>query len=383
MTAVIEQRQVLEEIKQFIADEIMPLQQAIYHEGGVPRTLIDSMAKRGYLAASISEEYGGLGMSPLLYGQFTELFGKACPATRSLLTVHTSLVSETIAKFGTSEQKAAWLPKLVSGEWIGAFGLTEPEVGSDAKSVKTSWKEVEDGYILNGTKKWITYGNLADVFIIVASCDGRSSTFLVEREQAGVSTKPLTKLMAGTGTHLAEIQLDQVKIPKHYMIGKKGFGFEYVVSSALDQGRYSVAWAGLAIAQAALERMVTYSRKRVQFDQKLSQFQTIRAMIGDAVTNIHAARALCEKAAEKRLIKAGDATMETTIAKYFASKVAVQVTNDALQVHGANGFHEDYGVERLYREAKVLEIIEGSSQMQQEIISHYGLKQYVIRGDSM
>lgn len=381
MSVAIEQKQWLAEAEQFIKCEVIPLREEIYAGAGVPRALMQKMAEQGYLAASLPSAYGGLGMSPLLYGQFTELFGKACTAVRSLLTVHTSLVCETILKFGTAGQKEVWLPKLARGEWIGAFALTEPEVGSDAKSVKTTWVETEDSYIINGSKKWITYGNIADVFIVVASQNGRSSTFLVERERPGVSSKPLTKLMAGAGTHLAEIEFDQVEIPKGNVLGKLGFAFEYIVSSALDQGRFSVAWAGLAIAQAALERMVTYSRERVQFGEKLCQFQTIRAMIGDAVTQIHAARSLCEKAAEKRQSKEHDATIETTIAKYFTSKVAVQVANDALQVHGANGFHQDYGVERLYREAKVLEIIEGSSQMQQEIISHYGLKQYRIRGE--
>jgi len=374
------QQEIIHEAEQFAASEIRPYAQQIQEQQAIPESLIRAMAQKGYLAASVPTEYGGLGLGPRSYGQLTEVFGKALPAVRSLLTVHTSLVSETLVRFGTEEQKSSWLPKLVSGEWIGAFGLTEPEVGSDAKNVKTEWREEDDAYVLNGTKKWITFGHLADVFIIIASKDGRSTAFWVERKFDGVLTKPIEGVMVGGETGLAEIELHEVRVPKSHIIGRLNEGFEYIVTGALDQGRYSIAWAGLAIAQEALDSMVTYSRKRKQFDQKLHHFQLIRGMIGDAVTKVHAARALCLRAAELREARDPQAVMETTIAKYFTSKIAVEVANDALQVHGANGISNEYPVSRLYKEAKILEIIEGSSQMQQEMISHYGLKAYYKRG---
>jgi hypothetical protein len=374
------QQEIIHEAEQFAASEIRPYAQQIQKQQAIPESLIRAMAQKGYLAASVPTEYGGLGLGPRSYGQLTEVFGKALPAVRSLLTVHTSLVSETLVRFGTEEQKSSWLPKLVSGEWIGAFGLTEPEVGSDAKNVKTEWREEDDAYVLNGTKKWITFGHLADVFIIIASKDGRSTAFWVERKFDGVLTKPIEGVMVGGETGLAEIELHEVRVPKSHIIGRLNEGFEYIVTGALDQGRYSIAWAGLAIAQEALDSMVTYSRKRKQFDQKLHHFQLIRGMIGDAVTKVHAARALCLRAAELREARDPQAVMETTIAKYFTSKIAVEVANDALQVHGANGISNEYPVSRLYKEAKILEIIEGSSQMQQEMISHYGLKAYYKRG---
>lgn len=338
------------------------------------------MAQRGYLAASLPEAYGGLGLDPIHYGLFTEAFGKACAASRSLITVHTSLVCETLLRFGTEEQKRIWVPRLVRGEWIACFGLTEPDVGSDAKNSKTTWHEEDGYYVINGVKKWITFGDIADVFLIVASNHGKSTVFFVERSCGGVETKAIEGLMASRATHLAEIHLRNVKVPKSHVIGKLNFGFEYVVSTALDNGRYSIAWAGVGIAQEGVDAMVSYSRTRTQFDQKLSSFQLIRGMIADAVTKVHAARALCMRAGELRIAKDEDAAIETTIAKYFASKTAVDVANDALQVHGANGFSNSYPVERLYREAKVLEIIEGSSQMQQEMISHFGLRHYYKRG---
>ncbi|WP_052088032.1 acyl-CoA dehydrogenase family protein [Paenibacillus wynnii] len=370
------QHTIIAEAESFVQAEIRPHVNEFEEQGGIPRELIAKMASKGYLAASLPKEYGGLGLDPVYYGLFTEVFGKACTATRSLITVHTSLVSETLLRFGSEEQKESWLPRLASGEVISAFGLSEPDIGSDAKSIKTAWHEEDDYYVLNGTKKWITFGDIADVFIIIASNNGKSTAFLVERSFPGVQTKRIEGLLAARATYLAEIHLDNVKVPKSNVLGKLNFAFEYVVSAALDQGRYSIAWAGLGIAQEALDAMVTYSRSRTQFEQKISSFQLIRGMIGDAVTKVHAARAICLRAGELRKQKHSDASIETTISKYFTSKVAVEVTNDALQIHGANGFTNQYPVERLYREAKVLEIIEGSSQMQQEIISHYGLKQY-------
>lgn len=373
------QQSIIEEAEAFVNEEIRPFVQDFEEKEAFPPALIKKMAERGYLAAPFPQQYGGLGLDPVNYGLFTEVFGKACVAARSLITVHTSLVGETLLRLGTQEQKDKWLPRLAKGEAIAAFGLSEPEVGSDAKSVKTEWVEEDDYYVINGIKKWITFGHLADVFIIIASNNGRSTAFLVERDVPGLETKPIQGLMASRATSLAEIHLNQVKVPKENVLGRLHFGFEYVVSTALDYGRYSIAWAGVGMAQEALDAMVSYSRKRSQFNQKLSNFQLIRGMIGDAVTKVHAARALSLRAGEFRKQKSTEAAIETTIAKYFASKVAVDVTNDALQIHGANGFTSQYPVERLYREAKVLEIIEGSSQMQQEIISEFGLQQYFKR----
>ncbi|WP_223067488.1 acyl-CoA dehydrogenase family protein [Paenibacillus caui] len=380
LSADTEQEAIVKEAEAFVRNRIRPCVQLFQAEKGIPGSLIRELADHGYLAASLPREYGGLGLDPVYYGLFTEAFGKASPAVRSLLTVHTSLVSETLLRFCSPEQKSLWLPRLTSGQWIGAFALSEPDIGSDAKNIRTQWREEEGHYVLNGRKKWITYGDLADVFVVLAANNGKSTAFLVERTFDGVATRRVEGLMAGGDTYLAEIDLTEVKVPKGHVIGRMNGGFEYVVSTALDHGRYSIAWAGLAIAQEALDAMVTYSRSREQFGQRLSQFQLIRGMIGDAVTKVHAARALCLRAGELRRDRSPDAAIETTIAKYFTSKMAVEVVNDALQVHGANGITDQYPVAKLYREAKVLEIIEGSSQIQQEMISHYGLREYFKRG---
>ncbi|RCX18745.1 hypothetical protein DFR58_10414 [Anaerobacterium chartisolvens] len=379
MSCDLEQRKIVDEAEAFVNQEIRPYVKCFEENKGIPRELIDKMAAKGYLAAALPKQYGGLELDPVYYGLFTEVFGKACTATRSLITVHTSLVGETLVRFGTEEQKNKWLPRLARGEAIGAFGLSEPDIGSDAKNIKTSWHEEDDCYVINGTKRWITFGHLADLFIIIAANKGRSTAFLVERAFPGFETKQIEGMMAARATCIAELYLNNVRVPKENVLGKINLGFEYIVSTSLDCGRYSIAWAGVAIAQEALEAMVSYSRTRTQFNEKLRSFQLIRGMIGDAVTKTHAARALALKAGELRKQKDPDAVMETTMAKYFASKVAVDVANDALQVHGGNGFLSEYPVERLYREAKVLEVIEGSSQMQQEMISSFGLQRYYKR----
>lgn len=371
-----QQVKILEEVANYAKNEISNLSYSIEKNDVMPKNLITKMAQEGYLAASFPKEYGGLALDPVHYGLFTEEIGKACCSLRALITVHTSLVGESILRWGTKEQKNYWLLKMAKGEKIGAFALTEPNVGSDAKNVQTEFKKNGNKYILNGKKKWITFGDIADFFIVIASNNGKVSAFIVERNFKGVLTNPIKGLLAGKGTHIASIELQNVEVPEENLLGKEGAGFTYIVSTALDHGRYSIAWAGVAIAQAALEEMVSYARKRKQFDKRICHFQLIQGIIADAVTKVHAARALCLKAGEKRMVKDEDSLIETSIAKYFSSQVANKVTSDAVQVHGANGCIDEYKVEGLFREAKVLEIIEGTSQIQQEIISMYGLRKY-------
>ncbi len=373
------QEKILEEARAFAAKEIRPFAAEFEEKEAVSRELIDKMAKRGYLAASFPQEYGGLGLDPVYYGLFTEEIGKACCSTRGLLTVHTSLVGEALVRLGTRQQKERWLLPMARGEQLAAFALTEPEVGTDAKSVQTSYRKEGSKYIINGKKKWITFGDIADLFLVVARGDSGITTFIVERTGGGVVTKPIKGLLASRAAHIAEIEFKDAAVPPENIITKEGSGFSYVVNTALDHGRYSIAWGGIGIAQEALEAMVNYSRQRSQFGVKIHNHQLIQGIIGDAVTRIHAGRALCLKAGQMRRDGDPDAVMETTIAKYYTSKIAMAVTIDAVQVHGGNGCYNRYPVERLFREAKILEIIEGTSQVQQEIIASYGLRRYFKR----
>ncbi|HLP58466.1 MAG TPA: acyl-CoA dehydrogenase family protein [Candidatus Deferrimicrobium sp.] len=370
------QQKIVDEAREFAGCEIRPFAAQFEANEAIPRELIDKMAQRGYLAASFPKEYGGLGLDPIYYGLLTEEIGKACASTRGLLTVHTSLAGEALLRWGNKEQKEKWLLPMAQGKKLACFALTEPEVGTDAKSVKTSYRKEGNKYIINGAKKWITFGDVADLFLTVTTGEKGITAFIIERDIPGVKTTPIKGLMAGRASHIAEIQFENVEVPAENIVGKEGSGFTYIVNTALDHGRYSIAWAGVAIAQEALEAMITYSRQRSQFGKKLYTHQLIQGIIGDAVTKIHAGRALCLRAGQLRKANDNSAVIETTIAKYFTSKIAMEVTIDAVQVHGGNGCYNQYPVERLFREAKVLEIIEGTSQVQQEIISSYGLRAY-------
>ncbi len=376
MDDIDKQEQILKEVRCFANEVIRPQAKAFDENQALPKEIISEMAGRKLLLASLPEEYGGLGLNPVYYGHVTEALGKACCSTVGLLTVNSSLVGEALLKWGSDQLKDRWLPKMAAGEKIAAFALSEPEIGTDAKSVKTAYHSQGDGFVLNGRKKWITFGDIADFFVVIASNDGEKTAFIVERDFDGVTTSPIKGLLARRASHIAEIEFDQVYVPKENVIGRPGSGFTYIVNTALDHGRYSIAWSGVAIAQEALEAMVTYARKRKQFEQRIFEFQLVQGMIGDAVTKVHAARALCIRAGQLRQQNSSKAVIETTIAKYFCSKVAMEVTQDAVQVHGGNGCCSDYPVERLFREAKVLEIIEGTSQILQQLIARHGLREY-------
>ncbi len=376
MSDVSRQENIVNEVRRFADEEIRPRAGEFDRNEELPRDIITRMAEKKLLLASLPEEYGGLGLDPVHYGFLIEEIGKACCSTVCLITVQCSLVGETLLKWGSQYLKDKWLPVMASGEKIGAFALSEPNIGSDAKAVQTNYVPKGDGFILNGQKKWTSFGDIADFFIIIASCDGERTAFVVEREVDGLSTSPMKGLLARRASHIAEIELNDVYVPKENVIGRPGGGFPYVVGTALDHGRYSIAWSSVAVAQEALDAMVTYARNRKQFDKKICEFQLIQGIIGDAVTKTHAARALCIRAGELRQQGDNNAIMETTIAKYFTSKVAMEVATDAVQVHGGNGCLNSFPVERLFREAKVLEIIEGTSQIQQQLIAKYGLRQY-------
>jgi len=395
---------VVEEAREFAEREIAPRAAEFDRIGVLPRDVIDKLAEKKFLTPNFPDKYGGLGLDPVSYGLFTEEIGKACCSTRSLITVHASLVGETLLRWGKEAQKERWLRAMAAGKKIGAFALSEPEVGSDAGSVKTAYRRGAGGFIVSGRKKWISFGEIADFFVVVASeqpSDGKQataahshsgsqmktgnqpaprsrkvSTFIVERESEGISTRRIPGMLGCRAAHVSEIEFKDVAVPEENLLGKEGAGFPYVAGTALDHGRYSVAWGGVAVAQAALEAMVSFARQRSQFGKKIHEFQLVRGLIGDAVTKTHAARAMCLKAGEMRRDGHREGLHETAMAKYFASEVALEVASDAVQAHGGSGCSQDYPVERFFREAKILQIIEGTSQIQQEMLANFALRKY-------
>jgi len=370
------QRRVVEEAADFARTVLAPRARENDEMGVFPRDVLSQMGERGYLGATLPQAYGGLGLDPVAYGLLVAEIEKGdCSASR-LLTVHLALVAEAIHQCGSESQIRKWIPRIASGETICAFGLTEPEHGSDAAGIQTAYTAHGSEFRINGSKRWITFSGIADLFLVMARNGDAVSAFLVERESEGVTIEPQKGLMAGRACHICEVVFHDVVVGKEHLVGQAGQGFTYVANTALDHGRYSIAWGGVGLAEAALDAMVSYARTRKQFGQSIGSFQLIREMIAGAVTGVYAAKSLCWRAGEMRKSAAPEAIIETTIAKHFSAGVAFRIACDAVQVHGGNGCSSEYPVERYMREAKVLEIIEGTSQIQQMVISMHGLRRF-------
>jgi alkylation response protein AidB-like acyl-CoA dehydrogenase len=361
----------------FVSEEIAPYADQYDQAECMPNEVIKKLADIGYLGAIVPKEQGGQGMDAITFGLLCEEVGRASASLLSLLTVH-GMVCQAIMKWGSASQKTNWLPKLATGETIGAFGLTEPNVGSDAKSVETAAVLSNNSYVLNGEKKWISFGQVANLFLIFAQCDGKPSAFLVERERTGFSTEPLKGLLGFRSAMIAKVFMNECRIPAENLVGRVGFGFSHVASTALDHGRYCVAWGCLGLGQACLDACLSYTSERKQFGSFLKGHQLIQQMIAEMITNLKAARLLCYHAGY--LKDKGDPSliMETSIAKYFASRMVNKIADDAVQIHGANGCSSDYPVQRYLRDAKIMEIIEGSTQMQQIIIAKSGYHNFAL-----
>ncbi|MCP4261663.1 MAG: acyl-CoA dehydrogenase [Planctomycetes bacterium] len=372
-----EQLDAQKRFRDFVNREITPYAEKYDLEENMPIETIQKIGKEGYLGAIIPEEYGGGQMDMITFGFLCEEIGRASASLLSLLTVH-GMVCQAIMKWGNVSQKAHWLPKLATGSTIGAFGLTEPNIGSDAKNVESTVVHSNNSYVITGEKKWISFGQVANLFLIIAQCDDKPSAFLVERNSPGFSTEPISGLLGFRSAMLAKVHLNECQIPEDNLVGRVGFGFSHVAGAALDHGRYCVGWGCVGLAGACLDACLSYTSERKQFGSYLRGHQLIQQMIAEMTTNVKAARLLCYHAGY--LKEKGDPSliMETSIAKYFASRMISKITDDAVQIHGANGCSADYPVQRYLRDAKIMEIIEGSTQMQQIIIAKYGYQQYML-----
>ncbi|MEH2112692.1 acyl-CoA dehydrogenase family protein [Nostoc sp.] len=372
-----EQKNAKAEYRAFVNQEICPDAGEWDRKEFTPLELIKKIAQRGFLGAILPQEYGGQGMDMITYGILNEEIGRGCSSVRSLLTVH-NMVAHALCKWGNKSQKQYWLPKFASGETIAAFALSEPNVGSDAKSVETTATLAGDVYVLNGQKKWITYGQIADIFLVFAKCEGKPTAFLVEKNSHGLLVKPMSGLLGVRASMSAELYFNNCQVSLENLVGKLGFGFSYIAATALDYGRYSVASGCVGIAQACLEACIKYTSERKQFGVYLKEHQLIRQMISQMITNIKAARLLCYQAGYLKDISDPNSIIETSIAKYFASTVATKIANDAVQIHGGNGCSSEYPVERYLRDSKIMEIIEGSTQIQEITIADSGYQDYFL-----
>jgi butyryl-CoA dehydrogenase len=366
-----EQRMVRETARDFTNNEIVPRARDNDRNEHFDTELVEKIAAQGYLGAIVPREYGGAGLDYLTYGLVVEEVGRGCSAMRTVISVQTSLVSSAFLRWGTEEQKHHYLPKLCSGEWLGCFGLTEPDTGSDAANQKTRARKTDSGWVINGSKMFISLGNHAKLALIFAQTDPEKghrglACFLVDTDQPGFQPQEIHHKLGLRGSDTASIGLDDVEVSDDQMLGEIGDGFKIAMSS-LDSGRYSVASGCVGICQGCVDASVKYSKEREQFGRPIASFQLVQQMIANMVVDTDAARMLVWRAGF--LKDSGKPnTTETSIAKYYATEAAVRCANNAIQVHGGSGYVDDYPVERYFRDVRVTTLYEGTSQIQQLII---------------
>ena len=362
-----------EEARRFATGELAPWADAIDREQATPPSVLAAMRGSGLLGAALPEEWGGGGIEPSGYGLITEEIGRVCSSLRSLMTVH-NMSAQAILRFGSPEQKARWLPELCAGRRIIAFALSEPEAGSATSDIST--RAVADGeaFRLYGVKKWISYGQVADQFLVFARQEDGPVALIVDRDSEGLAIEPISGIFGTRGAMLAQLRFEGVRVPTDRQLGQAGMGLSLVANFALDHGRFSVAWGSTGLIQACLDACVSYAQNRSRSDGRLVDFQLVRRQLADMLVAHSASRALCLGCAELR--EQGDprAIMETSLAKYHASAAAIRVANDAVHLHGANGCSEDYPVGRYLRDATVGGIVEGSHEIHQIALASYALQ---------
>lgn len=366
-----EQKSARSAFRDFASRHVAPRAGDFDREERLPPDLLGEMGRRGYWGTFIPKEYGGGGLDMISYGLLNEEIGRACSSVRSLLTVH-GMVSLALMKWGGKALKDHWLPRLADGRALAAFGLTEANVGSDAAGVESTAERAGESFRISGRKKWVTGGQLADIFLVFARCEGKPTAFLVERDSPGLTVEPVSGMLGVRASMLAELRLEECRVPRENVVGGVGFGFSHVGSHALDCGRYSVAWGCVGIIQGCVEVCLEHAGRRRQFGALLKDHQLIQQMMTEMLTSARAARLLCYHAGYLKDVGDPGSIMETSVAKYFASRAAAAAASEAVQIHGAAGCAEGHPAQRFYRDAKVMEIIEGSTQIQQIAIAKLG-----------
>ena len=360
-------------IKDFAETEVKPLAQEVDEEERFPKETVEKMAKMGLMGIIIPKEYGGAGGDYNMYISAVEELSKHCGTTGVILSAHTSLCAAPILEYGTEDQRKRYLPDLASGKKIGAFGLTEPNAGTDASNQQTVAVEKEDHYLLNGSKIFITNAGYASTYVIIA-VTGKGpkgpemSAFIVDSAFEGFSVGKKEKKMGIRGSSTCELIFDNVKVPKENLLGKRGDGFK-IAMKTLDGGRVGIAAQALGIAEGALDTTVAYVKSRKQFGRPISAFQNTQFQLADMATKVAAAKALVYAAVNAKQNKLPTLSVNAAQAKLFAAEVAMEVTTKAVQLHGGYGYTREYPVERMMRDAKITEIYEGTSEVQRMVIS--------------
>ncbi|HEY1835177.1 MAG TPA: acyl-CoA dehydrogenase family protein [Solirubrobacteraceae bacterium] len=366
-----EQRLIKQTAREFTDREIVIQSRENARNHHFDTDLVKKVADQGYLGAVVPQQYGGAGLDYVSYGLIVEEIGRGDSAIRTVISVQTSLVCSGIVRWGTEEQKQKYLPKLCSGEWLGCFGLTEPDTGSDAANQRTRATKTDGGWVINGNKMWISMANYAKVAMIFAQTDPSLGTkglacFIVDTDQPGLKPQTIEHKMGLHGSDTGSIALEDVEVKDEDMLGGVGDGFKVAMSN-LDSGRYSVAAGCVGICQGCVEESVKYSKEREQFGRPIASFQLVQAMIADMTVKTEASRMLVWRAGWLKDQGAPN-TLETSVAKLHATEASLECANMAIQVHGGAGYVDDHPVERYLRDARVTTIYEGTSQIQKLII---------------
>jgi butyryl-CoA dehydrogenase len=367
-----QQKMIRNMVQEFAEKEIAPVAAELDKKEEYPTKILEKMAKLGLLGAIIPTEYGGAGLDTISYATIVEEISRKCASTGVITSVHNSLVAWPIMKYGTENQKKKFLPMLAKGEKIGAFAGTEPNAGSDLGAMKTTAVLKGDKYIINGDKTFITSGSEAGIIIVFAVTDKDAgskgiSAFIVESNMKGYKVGSIFEKLGINATKTSELIFDNMEVPKENLLGKEGEGYKIALIT-LDGGRIGIAAQAVGIAQAALDESIEYSKQREQFGKPLSKFQAIQWIIADMATRIEASRYLVYNASYVK-DKGERFSKEAAMAKLFASETAMESAIKAVQVHGGYGYTKEYTVERLFRDAKITEIYEGTSEVQRMVIA--------------
>ncbi len=368
-----DQKMLQDQVKKFADSVLAPVAPDIDKSAEFPWDNIKKMAKLGLLGIIISEEYGGAGFDYISLAIAIEEISRACASTGVIVAVNNSLVGYPIMQFGSEEQKKKYLPLLCKGEKLGAFGLTEPNAGSDVAAMESTARLDGDTYILNGTKRFITNAGEAGVYVVFAYTNKELkhkgiSTFIVERDIPGFSLGKHEDLMGIRATANCELIFEDVRIPKESLLGKEGEGFK-ICMNTLDVSRIDIGAQAVGIAQSALDEAVRYSKERKAFGQPICNFQMVQSMLAEMATEIQAARMLVYFAGHCKNKGMTRFSLESAMAKYYGALIAVDVARKAVQIHGGYGYTKEYPIERIYRDAKILELYEGTSEIQKIVIA--------------
>ncbi|MBB5062615.1 acyl-CoA dehydrogenase family protein [Granulicella mallensis] len=358
----------------FTEKHIVPYAQQVDHEERIPAEVIQALRQQGAFASGFPADKGGPAGDPedlaIRHGLMHEALGAGSASIQGLVNVH-HMGGIIIARWGSAAQKDYWVPRLTSGECLAGLAITEPNVGSDAAAVELQAMAVQGGYTLEGTKTWITCGQSADVFLVLARMENGPAIFIVPSNTEGLTRIPIHGMLGCRGYMLATLRFERCFLPAEALVGRSPFGLTHFAATGLDQGRLNLAWACVGMARTCLEACLHYAQTRHQFNAALAEFQLVQRMICRMTTDIEAARLLCWRASSTRGRNSPAAVKASTIAKYFASQAINRIAADAVQIHGAVGCSAQSPMQRILRDAKIMEVIEGSTQVLETAIARY------------